>query len=148
MLRIKLLGVALMLMSGVALAHTGATGIVGARMQQMLDMGQALRTVHQAVMSGSVDIETMQAIAIIRSGAQELPEKFQIEEYGQGSDARPRIWTQWSAFVQIADELDQAAAELNSAIKAEDFANAEFSLREVQAACAACHTNFRFQSGK
>ena len=72
--------------------------------------------------------------------------------YPAGSDkgsrptkAKPEIWTNWAEFEKDAAALDTAATKLAELAKANDTAGFTAQVKEVGAACGACHKAFRSQ---
>lgn len=91
-----------------ALAHTGATGIVGERMEGMKMMGQAVREV-APMMRGEqpYDAAAVRAAAerISMQSGSAMTDLFPEGSTQEPSEAKPEIWTEWDDFTDLADQL-------------------------------------------
>ncbi len=102
---------------GGVFAHGGATGIVGDRMNGMMDMAQSVKTLSQSFAGGAFDPAVVrQAARVIEGHAGEtMLQLFPEGSLDSPSVATPEIWTNWTEFSRLAIRLRQLAAELVAA---------------------------------
>ena len=62
---------------------------------------------------------------------------------GNGTHAKPNIWTDNAGFVKDANDLVTAAEKLQTLIKANDLSGVADQVKAVGAACGACHRTYR-----
>jgi cytochrome c556 len=79
----------------------------------------------------------------LQSTAAMIPAIFPEGSTGGDSDALPAIWENWDGFVQAADRLEQAAADLRRAAEAGDRAGVAQGFAAVGQACSGCHNDYR-----
>jgi cytochrome c556 len=104
--------------SAVAYAHTGATGIYKERMDAMSAMGDAVKQIAD-MMRGQTDYNAervREGARVIRSHAGEaMTELFPEGTTEMPSEARAEIWTDWSTFSALAEQLAVQAEGLERA---------------------------------
>lgn len=68
-----------------------------------------------------------------------------VREEGDDSQARDDVWQRQERFQQLAKDLEVATAELHSASQAKSLQPQELTgpVAKVEAACKACHEEFR-----
>lgn len=100
-----------------ALAHGGATGIVGERMNGMMDMARSVKALSEFIETEAVDPAAFeQAVALIEQHAGETMLALFPEGSIEGpSDASPTIWSEWQAFSGLAIRLENLAGDLRTA---------------------------------
>ena len=101
----------------IALAHNGATGIVGERMMAMMMLGEQVKTLVPAVESGAVtqtQIDTAAKMILMHSG-EAMTNLFPEGSIEGPSEASPAIWKEWAAFSAYADRLEQLGRLLQQA---------------------------------
>ncbi len=101
-----------------AFAHGGATGVVKERMDGMLSMGKAVKSI-APMMQGQAayDADAVRAAARqfqAHSGAT-LTKLFPVGSTHEPSEARPEIWQNWSDFTALAEQLNSYATGLEMA---------------------------------
>lgn len=137
---------ALSLVGGAALAHSGATGIVAERMESMKDIAGHMKRIG-AMVKGERDYDAEMAAAAadaIAGHARDMPALFPEGSNADPSEALPVIWTQWDAFEKSAGELEATAAALSEAAgTASNADEIRTQFATVGKACAACHQDFR-----
>lgn len=103
--------------AGGVFAHGGATGIVGDRMNGMMDMARSVKALSELLGGDAIDPEAVdQAAAVIEGHAGETMLDLFPEGSIEGpSDASPDIWTDWQKFAELADRLKDLASELRTA---------------------------------
>ena len=110
--------VAAIAISGAALAHGGATGIVKERMDGMLAMGKSIKSL-SLMMRGDapyVPDEVVSGAKILQNHAGEaLTSLFPEGSDGMPSEAKVEIWQNWQEFEEIANQLATYAAALEVA---------------------------------
>lgn len=100
--------VAAVLIAGTAVtafAHSGATGIVKERMDAMLAMGKAVKTV-APMMRGETayDAETVRDAARLfqQHAGESMTNLFPEGTGGMPSEAKDEVWTDWDRFAALA----------------------------------------------
>ncbi|XWN33057.1 MAG: cytochrome c [Devosia sp.] len=102
-------------LSAVAVAHTGATGVVKERMDQMMAIGDANKAL-RAMFSGETPYDAVvvaQSAQTIRGHAGEaLISLFPEGSLDGPTEAKPEIWENWDEFVTLANRLEHVAEGL------------------------------------
>ncbi|MDG1373115.1 MAG: cytochrome c [Paracoccaceae bacterium] len=152
---------ALLSTAAIALAHSGATGIVKERMDQMGMIAKSMKTIGEMI-KGKTQydpaIVEVEAAKIARHGGETLTKLFPEGSIKKPSEATPAIWTDWDRFSSIASDLSLYAAALSEGA-GNDRANGAASLAgqsgdpgslspdelfgAVAKTCSACHEDFR-----
>lgn len=105
-------------LSGVAAyAHGGATGIVKQRMNQMVTLRDAMKTLKdQLAAGGAYDATAVAgaAASIKRNAGGHLTSLFPAGSTDK-SEATPAVWTDWPRFEALATDLELYAGALESA---------------------------------
>ncbi len=137
---------AIALLSGLALAHSGATGIVKQRMDVMSDVGEQMKTI-AAIMKGEVAFDgqvVSSAAAKMATHAEMIPQLFPEGSIDGPSEALPAIWQDWEEFTQLGSSLkDKAGALASVAQTAKSPTDLTEALVAVGATCKGCHEKFR-----
>lgn len=104
--------------TGAALAHGGATGVVKERMDGMMAMGNAVKSL-SSMMRGDVDYDAdvvkTNAQTIQQHAGETLTKLFPEGTDGAPSEAKPEIWSDWSEFEILAKQLETYAVALEAA---------------------------------
>lgn len=102
----------------VALAHTGATGVVKERMELMESIGDATKALSE-IMKGSVTYDAAKVKTLAKTieghGGETMTALFPKDSLDHPSQALPAIWTDWDRFSEIADQLSAYAGALGKA---------------------------------
>ncbi len=117
MFRTLLICMGLLLVPALAIAHGKATGIVKERMDQMVMLKDAMKTLKDELASGGAydAARVIEAARIVeRHSGQAMTAKFP-EGSTQHSKALPDVWTDTYGFATLADELEAAAAAMATA---------------------------------
>ncbi len=89
-------------------AHSGATGIVKERMDGMVAMGDAIKTI-TPMMRGQVTYfpQDVRAFAeeVRKHSGGSMTRLFPEGSGGKPSEAKPTVWTDWEDFQELADQL-------------------------------------------
>ncbi|MEM6665818.1 MAG: cytochrome c [Pseudomonadota bacterium] len=144
--RIGLMVAGLALMTGMAIAHEGAMGVVKERMDAMKGVGSSMRPL-VAIMRGqsAFDADTVRdaGLAIARHG-RVAAEKFPPGSGGGVSEARDAIWAEDStfdakmnAFIARAETLSVSADEGEVAFRA--------AFQSLAQTCGDCHETYRIK---
>ncbi len=101
-----------------AFAHGGATGIVKERMDAMLAMGKAIKTV-APMMRGETayDAETVGDAARLfqQHAGESMTKLFPEGTGGMPSEAKDEVWTDWDRFATLASQLEEYSEGLERA---------------------------------
>ena len=136
----------LALTTGVALAHSGATGIVKQRMDMMVDIADQMKTIGR-MLSGQHDFNPPVVVAAAERIAQHgrtFKTMFPKGTTSPPSEARPEIWANWDDFLRHSDEMQTLAIALAVTAKSADdpqSIGAPFSALGMS--CKSCHQDFR-----
>lgn len=99
----------------VALAHSGASGVVKERMNSMKSLGDAMKEL-TAIMRGQQDYraERVRTLAgtVDSHGGEAMTKLFPEGSLDHPSEALPTIWTDWDRFSALAVQLSDYAAAL------------------------------------
>ena len=131
--------VVLLLAGFLLAAHGGATGIVKQRMDAMVDIGRAMKTIRDAIRRSEPDAVRDAAARVARHAA-EIPKLFPDGSFHSPSEALPAISADRAAFDALAAKLALAAYELAS-----DASAPREAARELADTCKQCHTRFRLE---
>ena len=143
--RLAVAALALVLVSGAALAHRDATGIVKQRMDAMTAMGDAMKAL-RAMMRGTraYDAERVKgyAGAIARHAGEKMTALFPEGSLDHPTRAKSAIWTDWDRFAESARQLAMHADAL-AATASDEQASREALFERLQQTCSSCHRAFR-----
>lgn len=136
----------LLIIGGIAVAHSGAQGIVKERMDGMTALGKSLKSLASMLESGTIyrdDIlksaQTIQA----HSGAAML-ERFPEGSLQDVSEASPDIWQDWETFSRLAVELQEIGLRMEADTEKNEIALNSY-MDALKKNCAACHKSFRIK---
>lgn len=130
--------------AAIAVAHTGATGIVKERMDGMGVLAQSMKALVGMRKAGDDDPARVAEIAhqIAGESGAVMTDRFPEGSIQHVSEAAPMIWQDWDRFVQLSADLKTVA----QAIEADAVAgrvDLQASIDALNGACAACHKDFR-----
>ncbi len=104
--------------AGVALAHSGATGIVKERMDGMAAMQKAVKAV-TPIMRGQADYDAEEvrtfAAALEMHSGEAMTKLFPEGSSGMPSVAKDEVWSDWEGFEVLAMDLEVLAKALAEA---------------------------------
>jgi len=132
--------------SGTALAHTGATGVVRQRMDLMEDIADRMKELGGMIRGReSFDPELAGSAADALAGhAVEMLSLFPEGSAGGTSEARPAIWVDWQEFEGLAGALEEKASALSTAAQdAESVDEIRPLFADMGRTCSQCHEDFR-----
>ena len=131
---------ALLLLAGFLLAaHGGATGIVKQRMDLMVDVGRAMKTIRDGVRRSQPDAVRV-AARRMAGHARQMPMLFPDGSFHPPSEALSAISTDRAAFDALAAKLAAIAEEVAANPGAPGAA-----VKELAAVCGQCHKGFRVE---
>ena len=146
MIRAGLIALPIVLLGTFALAHGGATGIVKERMDQMVSISKAMKTMAKMV-KGEIgyDASTMRTLAaqVSQNGGEALTKLFPKHSMDAPTEARHEIWQDWDVFERGAFAMQRAALDLSE--RAEEQTSAFRLFGELAGTCKACHDDFRIK---
>ncbi|KNG95678.1 c-type cytochrome [Pseudaestuariivita atlantica] len=112
------LAVVASLSAGIALAHSGATGVVKQRMDGMAAMQKAVKAI-TPIMRGQVDYdpEAVRAFAasVEMHSGEAMTKLFPEGTGGKPSEAKDSVWSDWEGFEKLAVELEVLGRALGEA---------------------------------
>lgn len=135
-------------LSSLALAHTGATGVVKERMDMMSDVAKSMKIIGQMI-KGQVTYnpQDVQSAALnIEKHAKHFPMLFPEGSTQEPSEALPIVWENWEEFkkqLSVMEAKSSKLAELAPSTKTADDIKAQFLL--VGKTCGTCHETFRLK---
>ena len=130
--------IAFLMIAGLLLAaHGGATGIVKQRMDLMVDVGRAMKTIRDGLRRSRPDA-VRDAARRMAGHARQMPTLFPDGSFHPPSEAMPAISADRAAFDALAARLAVLAEEVVANASASDAA-----AKELAAVCAQCHERFR-----
>ncbi len=152
-------GCALALVATVALAHSGAKGVVKDRMTAMKDLAATMKAM-APMMRGQAPYDAASvregAARIAAHGGDAMTRLFPEGSGHAPSEVKPEVWRDWQAFSEMAAELEARATALRLAADnglgagipsqplAEQPANEVFV--KIGRSCSACHSRFRIET--
>ena len=128
--------------ANLALAHSGATGIVKERMDMFKKNQSNLKAIKSHI--GSEDYESIVKLADeIRDWALKMPDYFPEGSNQKPSEASPAIWTDFDGFKNAAMKNETSAKQLIAAAKAKDQKAVMDGFKAVAASCKGCHQSYK-----
>ena len=133
-------------LSGIAIAHDGATGMVMQRMEAMKEISESMKAIGAMVKGDKAfDAGAAEAAArVIAEHGKHMAHMFPEGSLDKPTEALPVIWTRWDDFTRIGKEMETSAlalAELSkTAGTAQDLVP---QLGAVGQTCKSCHQDFR-----
>lgn len=143
------IAIGLLSAGSVVLAHKGATGVVKDRMMAMKDMGDNMKALSLMV-TGKEPFDTgktKQIASDIKGHAAKIEAVFPEGSLNPPSEALPKIWTDWDAFVGHAKDLENLAGELEAAAEQGKTASLA-AFAKMGKSCSGCHEDFRQKKEK
>ena len=132
--------------AGVALAHSGATGIVKERMMAMKEIAAATKSI--ATLDWE-NVETARAelkmnAVVLNKHASEIEKLFPEGSIKGPSEAIPAIWDRPDEFQKIAKLLETASAQLaKKSGEASSKSDIQPLFLQIAGTCKGCHQDFR-----
>ncbi len=124
-----------------------AAAVEKARSDYFHSLGKASKGLHEALQSGTPDLNAIKAYAAnIAQIAPNLPAQFPAgsgPESGVKTEAQPNIWSDGATFKKDADGLASAATALNAAAQGGHIDAIRAATDNLGQACKTCHTTFR-----
>lgn len=139
-----ILAVALTGLAGVALAHTGVKDkVVMKRMELMKSIGENTKTLGQMAKGKKpFDAEAARRAALeIANYAKTMPDHFEVKAEDPKDEAKPVIWDQFDDFTAKSLALEATARRFAGSVEAK--ADLPGGLRDIGAACKACHEVYK-----
>jgi len=129
-----------------ALAHSGATGIVKERMDGMGTLAASMKSLVGLHKGGAVDAESVGRIAraMKAHSGRALTRRFPEGSMPPVSEASPEIWRDWARFVALSDALFAAADRLETEATSPGL-DLGAHIEDLGATCSGCHKVFRIE---
>lgn len=134
--------IGLIAVSGVALGHSGATGIVKERMDKFKDAKASIKVLKSAIKKKDFATVTKEAESI-NLWAKELIASFPIGSNPHPSEALDRIWQEFDQFENEAKAQIRASEKLMKAAIAQDSKASTAAFKELANTCKSCHNSYR-----
>ena len=134
-------GLALSL-SGAAIAHSGATGIVKERMDRFKASKENIAAIKRHLRAG----ETKPIVNLadeIADWARQMPDYFPTDSGGKPSEASPKIWLDFNGLTTAAKANEMAALALADSARMGDIKTIMSALKATAKTCKSCHSEFR-----
>ena len=109
-------------------------GAIGANMGSIGDI-MKFKLPHQANIPAHAEA--------IRTSAKLIPSAFEKRVTEGPTDAKAKIWDNWSDFKDKAADLEEAGAKLASVARGNDMGATMDAVKNVGEACKACHKEYR-----
>ena len=128
-----------------ASAHMGAKGVVKQRMDMMVSMGKAMKSLNAMVRGkAALDADTVARTARqIQDHGAKMTGLFPKGSMQPPTESRPEIWTDWKRFESLATSLGAEAGKLAEAGAAGDRKAMAAQFRRLGKVCSSCHKDFR-----
>lgn len=131
-------------------AHQGATGVVKERMDAMKSMGDDMKVLG-AMLKGETAYDPVRvkgiARAVAKHGGDAMTQLFPEGSTQHPSEALPAIWSDWSRFQTLAEEMQDLAEKLETAAAIGSTSAPPKDVLQLTRAlgksCKACHDDFR-----
>ena len=138
--------VVILFSSAVAMAHTGAQGVVLERMQGMTALADAMKSL-APIVRGEVAhdpqiVDAAGGVIVMHTGAG-LVDLFVQGTDAAPSEAGPAIWDDPDGFAALSDELAALGDALQDAAASSDETKALFA--QIGQTCRDCHEDYRVE---
>jgi cytochrome c556 len=143
----KLTAIALtaVLVTGAALAHKEATGIIAERMAAMKNMGTELKAIGDMLV-GNAPFDAaavVQHAAALHENCHRTTSLFPPGSIDHHSKALPAIWEKPEAFQETMQRLHSATETFVATASLSDRAALATSFEQIRKICSGCHEKFR-----
>lgn len=128
-----------------AIAHMGAKGIVKERMEVMMAIGKAMKSM-SSMARGKTPMNAANVAASageVAAHGKRIVALFPEGSGGGVSEATPEIWQDPDGFRRSADELVSAAEALRVAAASTDTDAIKTAFRALGKTCGGCHRKYR-----
>jgi len=129
-------------LSALALAHSGATGIVKERMDRFSQNKDNLKVIKAHLAENNL-AAIIPPAEQIRNWAKQMPDYFPAGSNAKPSEASPKIWVDFSGFERAAAANYQAANELILAAQSGNATATRDAFKATAATCKSCHKSYR-----
>jgi cytochrome c556 len=144
-LRILLASFSVLALTGVVIAHEGATGVVKERMDLMKGQQKNMKLIGDMA-KGKKRFDAEKAAAAARdlgSTTRKIPELFPKGSSGHPSEALDAVWEDWDQFVEDAKKAEGAANDLAAMLESNPPQDWKADFKTMIDACKSCHESFR-----
>ena len=134
------------IISSLAYAHDGATGVIKQRMDMMGEIAKAMKSIGQMIKGEQAYDSEVATVAAreIENHTVGLSQLFPEGSTTKPSEALPVIWENWDEFNRLLEEMkiqSKNLAEIASTVESSVEIKAQFAL--VGKTCGTCHQKFR-----
>ena len=136
-------GLALLVSGSAVLAHEGATGIVKQRMDEMEQIGRAVKRINERLKSRRGLDSIARDAGEIQTAAGRVPTLFPAGSRDGHSEATLAVWERWPEFVAAARRLGEEAEKLAAAAQSGQEPAIAAQFRTMTRTCSGCHDVFR-----
>lgn len=134
-------------LAGAALAQTAAEKAVGVRQAGFKQIGAAFKTINDEARAGKPDMAAIAAAAAkLKTHAAQVPTWFPKGsgvESGAKTGAKAEIWSDAAGFASASANFQAQANKLQQLAAAGNVDATKAQVRQVGAACQACHSKYR-----
>ena len=136
------------LIVGSAFAHSGASGIVKERMDNMKAIAGQMKVLGD-MMKGEATFDDQvakQATEALLGHASHVAKVFEKRNLDHPTEALPLIWEDWEGFTAIAAEMERDVARLNDVIASQaGLTPLKPVFNKIAASCRNCHEKYRIR---
>jgi cytochrome c556 len=133
-----------LLITGTAVAHEKATGVVAARMNAMKDSAAQAKALDRALKASSPNVADVRARAErIHAHAHDMMRMFPPGSDHGHTFAAPEIWTKRDEFERLTQSYDAATEQLVEAAHMDAVPDLRARFDAVRRQCLGCHERFR-----
>lgn len=131
-------------------SHGGATGIVKERMDSMVNMGKAMKSIARMLKGVEVydasRVSAASKVLKMHSG-EAMTQLFPQSVKSKHSEARQEIWIEWEEFQALAEQLRVSAETLItlSSSKEDNREKIQAVFNAIGKSCKDCHQKFRLK---
>ena len=131
---------------GAAFAHSGATGVVKERMDNMKAIAGQMKVLG-TMMKGATAFDSevaKQSANALENHASHVTKLFKERNMDHPSEALPLVWDDWEGFSELANRMTQDSTELSTLIASGAELDAlRPAFGKVAKSCQDCHQKYR-----
>lgn len=144
--RRMLIGLLLVLVFANVYGHGGATGIVKERMDSMVSLKEAMKSLNTMInkrQDYNVDKIKEYADLIAKNSGEHMIKMFPEGSLYSPSEAKPELWDEWEVFTKMANDLEVLAKNLRDSATPSPSKATEKLFKSIRGNCSDCHDKYR-----